>query len=294
VGTTATTLVGALSNATATGIRMGSGVNTSVVTNPGSINVDAIPANGDAVPDPLSPGGFSTAYGIRVFDNGTGLAPVGTELFTVNNSGDIIVRVSGDGGATWRRGFAIDVASAPNNSVINLLGGGNIYRKIDVQIADIINVDNGTTNFDGIVNPECMPPVFDGVASTCGQGTLNITADGNLVLLDPRITGPANIYDGPSYVFVDTYNQAAGGTITYDLQPAAGGVQPIGTYPQIFANTANIDGNLVANITTPNGLFEDSYFWNNVIDAVTLNGTFDSCSLGAPFSTTPLLGLTCI
>ena len=38
----------------------------------------------------------------------------------------------------------------------------------------------------------------------------------------------------------------AGGTVTFELEPAAWGVQPIGTYPQIFANTANIDGNLVA------------------------------------------------
>ena len=36
------------------------------------------------------------------------------------------------------------------------------------------------------------------------------------------------------------------------------GTQAPGTYPQIFANTANIDGNLVALITTPNGLFADT------------------------------------
>ena len=256
------------------------------VTNSGAIHVDALTANG----------GAANAYGILVTDNGT--INGGPEVFTVNNSGDLIVRVSGDGGATWQRGMAIDVESAPNAAVINLLGGGNIYGNISVEADDIINVDNGITNFNGIIDPEFMPvggvTAADLDSGLFGEATLNITSDGNLVLLDPRITGPANMYDGPSYVFVDTYNQAAGGTITYDLQPAVGGTQPVGTYPQIFANTANIDGNLVANITTPTGLYADDYFWDNVIDAVTLNGTFDSCSVGGAQAVSPLLGLTCI
>ncbi|HEX8028052.1 MAG TPA: autotransporter domain-containing protein, partial [Vicinamibacterales bacterium] len=265
------------SSANATGINVGLGTGDTTVTNSGSLSVDAITANG----------GAASATGIQVLTTGA----AGTTV--INNSGDLIVRVSGDGGATFQRGMAINVVPSTTPSVINLLGGGNIYGNIDIQAGDIINVDNGMTTFDGIVNPECMPPVYDGVASTCGQGTLNITADGNLFLADPRITGDPDLYDGPSYVFVDTYNQAAGGTVTFDLQPAAGGTQAIGTYPQIFANTANIDGNLVAVVTTPNGLYADSYFWNNVIDAVTLNGTFDSCSIGGDQAPSPLLGLTC-
>jgi hypothetical protein len=89
-------------------------------------------------------------------------------------------------------------------------------------------------------------------------------------------------------------NVASDRTLTYELQPAAGGDQPVGTYPQIFANTANIDGTLVGAITTPNGLFADSYFWDNVIDAVTLVGTFDSCELGSPYAVSPLLDFGCI
>jgi len=41
-------------------------------------------------------------------------------------------------------------------------------------------------------------------------------------------------------------------------------------------------------------LFADSYFWNNVIDAVTLNGTFDTCTLGGGLANGVLLNLTCI
>jgi hypothetical protein len=51
-------------------------------------------------------------------------------MFTINNSGDIIVRVSGDGGATWQRGMAISVRRS-NKSVINLLDG-SIYGNIDL------------------------------------------------------------------------------------------------------------------------------------------------------------------
>ena len=75
--------------------------------------------------------------------------------------------------------------------------------------------------------------------------------------------------------------------------PTDGGIQPIGTYPQIFAKTANLDGTLEARITTPTGLFADNYFWNNVIDANTRNGTFDNCVLGSPYADSPLLDLTC-
>src|SRR5690606_17920600 len=47
-------------------------------------------------------------------------------------------------------------------------------------------------------------------------------------------------------------------------------------YPQIFANAANIDGNLEirANHGVP-VLWDDSYTFENVIEADVLNGTFD-------------------
>ena len=66
------------------------------------------------------------------------------------------------------------------------------------------------------------------------------------------------------------------GTITFDLPPATGGEAAAGTYPQVFVDTANLAGTLVANISAPNGLFETSTY-ENVIDAVTRNGTFDTC-----------------
>jgi hypothetical protein len=94
--------------------------------------------------------------------------------------------------------------------------------------------------------------------------------------------------DGPSYVFVDTFNVADDGAIWFELNPATGGTQPIGTYPQVFADVANLDGTLVADITLATPLPADSYFWNNVIDANERNGVFDQCIiLGFPGAGVP-------
>ena len=204
---------GAASSAYATGIRTNSGVNNLTITNSGSINVDAITANG----------GVANAYGIRVTSNGT-TTPAAGDHTTINNSGDIIVRVSTDGGTTFQRGEAIDVSDAPNRTVINLMGNGtaaaNIYGNIELRSdADTINVTDGETLFNGVINSDCMPAggptalTLDNAAqNACGVGTLNINSDGNFHLLNVAA-------DGPSYVFMDTLNMGSDGTITFDLRP---------------------------------------------------------------------------
>src|SRR5687767_15434250 len=88
-----------------------------------------------------------------------------------------------------------------------------------------------------------------------GQGTLTINNGGALhLLIDPVA--------GPSYAFVNTFTVGGTGTIIFDL-PQADGTAPIGTYPQIYAATANLDGTLVANIAGT-GIF-DTTTYNNVI-----------------------------
>ena len=103
VAVTTTTTTTPLSSALATGIRVDGGVNNMTISNSGSINVDAITENG----------GSATAYGIRVTANGA-VVPAADDVTTIENSGDIIVRVSTDGGTTFHRGTAIDVTEAPN------------------------------------------------------------------------------------------------------------------------------------------------------------------------------------
>ena len=280
---------GTADSALATGIFMDTGVNTTVVTNSGALNVDAVTSGGPAI-----------ANGVNVIATNPGVPAVGDVFTFVNDGGDIVVRQSVDSGATWTRGMALNLAGSPNPSVVNLLGDGSIYGNIDINPTDEINVEAGDTYFDGIINPEFLP-VGGVVPATLdsglfGEGTLNIQAGGNLILADPRITGDPDMYDGPAYAFVETFNVAADGTITFELQPAAAGDQPPGTYPQVFTDVANLDGTLVAAITPPGGLFEDEYFWDNVIDANTRNGGFDGarCVIDGIAPGSLFLSLDCI
>ena len=57
------------------------------------------------------------------------------------------------GGAGWRSTLRL----RPTRAVINLLGDGEIYGNIAIQDGDVINVEDGTTYFDGIIDPEFVP-----------------------------------------------------------------------------------------------------------------------------------------
>ena len=170
-----------------------------------------------------------------------------------------------------------------------------IYGNIELASnADTINVTNGETLFDGIVNSGCMPAggptalTLDNPAqNACGVGTLNINSGGNFHLtIDP--------VDGPSYVFMNTLNMGTDGTITFDLPPAVGGTIPIGTYPQVFVETANLNGTLVANIApNANGLW-DTTTYQNVIDAVVRNGTFNQCIINGIPTGSLLISAGCV
>ena len=166
------------SSAQAIGVSMYVGSTTATITNSGTIDVEAVTANG----------GPATAYGIWVQNNQTGLPPSASDVLTItNDGGTIIARQSVDGGSTWQRGMAIDVATAPNATVINLLGQGAIYGDIAVKSGDQINVEDGKTVFDGIINPASMPAggitAADLDTGLAGVGTLSIQNGGNLELV---------------------------------------------------------------------------------------------------------------
>ncbi len=294
-GTTATTIIGGGSSAFATGIAVFSGANNLTITNSGSINVDAVVADG----------GTAIAMGIVALANAPTTTGPDDVLTITNDGGDIIVRQSTDGGESWSRGLAINVAGnpannvfgVPNKTVVNLLGDGYIYGNIAIQDGDEIRVADGTTYFDGIINPQFLPA--DGLdeddldSGLAGVGSLIIGDGGNLVLADPRLTGDPDMYDGPAYALVDSLTVASDGTLTFELQPEEGGVQPVGSYPQVFANTANLDGTLVAELTVPGGLIADSYSYDNVIDADVRAGQFDQCLLGGAYANSLLVGIEC-
>jgi outer membrane autotransporter protein len=93
---------------------------------------------------------------------------------------------------------------------------------------------------------------------------------------------------------MNTLNMGADGTIEFDLPAPTGGDEEIGTYPQVFVDTANLDGTIVANIEAPaNGLWETTTY-QNVIDAVTRNGTFDTCTINGVPTGSLLLDADCI
>jgi outer membrane autotransporter protein len=266
---------GTTSSAYAIGIDV-SGNGTQTVTNSGAINVAAINAGN----------GVAESTGIRITNAGGDVTTV------TNDGGTIIAMQSVDGGASFQRGMAIDLAGSLNANTVNLLGDGNIYGNIDVNVGDEINVASGTTYFDGVINPEFVPAggftTADLDTGIFGEGTLNIGADGNLILADPQVTGDPTMYDGPAYAIVDTLNLAADGTLTFELQPLAGGDQPVGTYPQVYADTANLDGTIVARLRPPSGLLADSYFWDNVIDANVRTGD-PTCVLDSVYASSPLI-----
>ena len=99
--------------------------------------------------------------------------------------------------------------------------------------------------------------------------------------------------DGPSYAFVNTLTVGADGTLTLDLPAAKGGTAAPGTYPQIFADTANLGGTLVANIASSNGLY-DTTTYDNVIDANVRNGTFAQCTINGIPAGSLLLHSACV
>jgi hypothetical protein len=293
-------------SALAEGIAVTGGDNSLTITNSGTISVDAVAAEGNR----------ALAIGISATANGASTARSPGVLTITNDGGSIIVRQSDDDGESWHRGLAIDVSgepgrnsgAVPNQTIVNLFGDGSIYGDIALNAGDQINVANGTTYFDGVILPGAPAfgeiVLFPGIAGAGGTGLttaaaiagladLNIGDHGKLILADAKFTGAPALYDGPAYAFVDTLNVAAGGTLSFELQPEASGAQDPGSYPQVFANTANLDGTLEIILTTPNGLFEDSYSWNDLIDANVRNGEFDQCQLAGALAGSLLLKATC-
>ena len=187
-GITATTVTVGRSSAFAAGIRLTGGVNTMTVTNSGTISVDAVTFDD----------GHTEAMGIVALAN----LPMDRhpdDILTIINSGDIVVRKSIDGGQTWRRGLAINVAGNPDNfapglpnkAVINLLGG-NIYGNIADpgwrrdQCAAGGDVVSTVSSIQCALGRAPWPALLR-APGTCGVGALVINNGGTLLLRGPAL-----------------------------------------------------------------------------------------------------------
>lgn len=263
---------GTSEEAYAQGIVLDAAENTATVNNSGTITVST-KGTGE--------GSYGYAAGIRVLGAVDQLIQATTTtgdeepapVLTINNTGTIIVRQSIDNGASWQHGTAIDLTDAPNAVALNLKGG-SIYGNIELSDDDVITVSTGVTSFDGVVN-----------SGGDLVGTLNIAAGGTLYLLDEPTANTS--YDGAAQVNVDDLDIA--GTLALQLPSLPSGA---GSYPTIVANTADIAGaTLQIRPSSSNGLYANSYTFDNVIDAEELTGTFATVTT---LSGTPLLRFTAV
>ena len=261
---------GPLAFADSLGVHFASAVNTATFTNSGTIRATSI-----------TNGGLSEAVGILVSDFPTSpVLPGETDRMTiVNAGGTIIARVSSDGGATFQRGTAIDTGFAPNPVDISFTGDSNVYGNIVLGGSDTVTIASGTTTFDGIINP--VGPVMDGIALLSAGpvgplvGSLTVANGATLYLVDQPNDNPS--YDGPAAVNVDSFTIASGGTLQLQLPSSTMEADAEAAYPYVNANTASITGaNLRLVMNTPNGLYDDLYVFNDIIDAGTLTGQFAS------------------
>ncbi|WP_416375882.1 autotransporter domain-containing protein [Parasphingorhabdus sp.] len=263
--------------ATAVGVEFVSATNNVSMQNSGTIDVSAV-----------TDGAQAQAFGVRVLNYEApvidtppvmALLAVAPDVFTLSNLGGTIrARTSTDGGASFKRGVAIDTSNAPNMAVINLegaaSGNGVIYGNIDIAAADEIHVRNGETVFDGIVNP-------DGTK----EGSLAVHSGGTLYLVNQphgavSTTGTPTVnsaYDGAAGVNVNSFAVEDGATLALQL---ASFPTTEGSFPTVTANTVTLGATsgLEVRPSSWNGLYNDNYYFDNVIkasNAAALTGTFD-------------------
>jgi len=190
--------------------------------------------------DPIYRGSAINTRGIGFYDR----PPYG-EAFN-----PVLIQLQGGEAGSAGKQFAIENGLV-SGAVIGGLSGndswGYVFGNIEITEDDVIDVSDGATVFDGVINdPESY------------NGELNIFGGGKLVMVQ-------NDLEGASRGYVDVLNVENDGTLVYELTPFNGK----GDYSQLFAREANIDGNFVALYGA--GLYEDSTVYEDVIVADDLN-----------------------
>ena len=211
-----------------------------------------------------------------------------------------------------------DLLAAPNQVVVNLEGGiatdgkahmlaahkagvlseemksafggessvGFVYGDIQLTEDDVINVTQGVTLFDGVINnPDKPEPVEVGFSDSHRLSELNINNNGTLVMLQNKNEGASRGYvhdlhignngeEGEDYAETE-------GTLVYELtsnnvnDPTAATAAGKWAYSQIFTDEADIrNGKFHAVFQA--GLYDDVTVYQNIIDADELVGEFKS------------------
>ena len=237
-------------DATAVGVSIVADANGSTFTNTGIIEAYA-EESGTA---------YATGLYVGAANDGFFTQSPGTIL---NNGGTVLATFSADGGVTTSLGNAINAQNAVANQVISLQGetrDGYLLGNILLNATGEIQVTNGETVFDGIVNPFGM------------NGSMSIFDDGIF-----RVGNHADY--GPSYVTVNQFTVAEDGTIAFALNSNSA------IHGQVFAGGANFDG-------TIKGHFQADYYtaaaytYNDVINVTgAFAGDFDFATSNTPLMT---------
>lgn len=266
--TVSATADGAASSASATGLYFEAAVSDATLSNRGTIDVSA-----------ASNAGISVASGVVLRDfYASPIVPGEGDVFTLlNDGGTIIARQSTDLGQSWVRGLAIDSSEAPNAVDIRFLGASNVFGHIDISADDRITIAGGETRLDGLINPDAVK-----------EGSLSIGSGATLFLTRPDHGAPAGGY-------VEYFEVANGGTLALELPLTSGSATTAGirrtaavtlasSYPQIFADVAVLDGTLQIRPSSSSVLYEDSYVFQDIIDADSLYGAFSEVEMqsGSP------------
>ena len=265
--------------AEAVGVYFQSAVNTVTLANSGTIRVTAI-----------SDGAPVSATGILVETFETSpVEPASTDrMKIVSNGGTLIARESTNGGATFQHGTAIDLTGAPNGVDMSFTGTSSVYGDILMGDDDTMTIAGGVTRLDGTVNPfvedemEATATAFVNTgepimaAGPVGPllGTLTVANGATLLMVNQPLNNPA--YSGPAAANVNTFTVATGGTLEMQLVTSNNATTAQAAYPYINANVANLAGTLKVDVLSPNGLYADTYVFNDIIDANVRNGTFAS------------------
>ena len=211
--------------------------------------------------------GLVRAYAQDPSASPTGIGVIAAETTITNRDGTIWAGFSTNGGATIHRGVAIENASA--GALIQLQGteaGGHIYGDINIASGTTIETTQGKTWFEGTLNG------MEGALQIFGGGKLVLCQEGWISSCDPNAWDtnwdPQEGTDEPSLVFVDTFRVHSDGAIVHQLTPRTAP----GTYPQVFANTANLSGTLEANYLP--GFYANEFHYQNVIEASSRIGSF--------------------
>lgn len=247
------------------------------ITNSGTIRVTAI-SNGN----PVETGGIVVFGGgflspLVMDEEDEPLPP--TRLTIANNGGTIIARESTNGGANFVHGTAIDTSDSFAPVDINFTGNSRVYGNIFLAEDDAITIVSGTTRLDGVVNPfvpagEDSFAILSTMSSAPLVGSLTINTGATLLLEDNPHNNTS--YSGPAAVNVETFTMQSGSTLTLQLPTSTSAAVAQASYPQVTATTANLAGTLRVQVNTPNGLYGNSYLFEDIISADTRNGQFAS------------------